>query len=173
MKYRLKFDKISYLKKAIECYYYVERGLILLTRNSQDPQARVILGSLKLFKNNSQSIVKWVSDESNPLNKISKKSIDMMFKSLHQHLDYETSYYYKRPTALMYDILSIMIVADSIQCGDVDFTSGLMYQYLRCGNFKECVKNGSHEKRTVESLLTLGKNSVYWKRVEEFLGMTI
>lgn len=175
MKFVLRFNSVSYFKRRVEWFYEGQKEIHKRNTSMSENENRLMLSSLEIFRKNIEGLFDILEDPSSPLHKLSKKNIDLLFDSIEDAVVYDTiSYYYRKPLAFIYDMLSIILVSNTSKKPLVDsWTSGLIGGYLRCGNFHDVTKNKGHEKFMLNSLVNNGKESIYWSRVEDFISMVM
>lgn len=135
-------------------------------------ETNMIKSSLTILMQKKSNILELIEDSKCPLNNISAKSLDTIFRYVKfmTELNLHNNYYRYKPLALLQTFLIIAVVdGKSITNPEYFLTSSRNIHYLTCGNFQETLKS-KHTMDILKSICYLGKDSVYWKRVETYIS---
>lgn len=135
-------------------------------------EEKIMKSSLSIFKEKKHNILELIEDRKCPLYNISAKTLDTIFRYVKftAELNLPNNYYRYKPLTLLQTYLIITIVdGKSLTNPEYFLTSSRNMHYLSCGNFQETLKS-KHTMDILKSICYLGKDSVYWSRVETYIS---
>ena len=135
-------------------------------------ELNILKSSLSVFRQKKYNTLELIEDIDCPLHNISAKSLDIIFRYVRfmMELNIPNNYYRYKPLALLQTFFIIAVVdGDSLRKPENFLFSNRNLQYLMCGNFQTTLKT-KHTMDILKSICYLGRDSVYWERVESYIS---